>query len=77
MVTVHKTNIRRRPADRDRGGRPRGSVFKNTRQNRVKIREKKKLYIYQGLSKHQEVCFTPVTKVKKLIVIFCDLFVAI
>ena len=33
--------------------------------------------LYQGLSKHQEVCFTPVTKVEKLIVIFCDLFGAI
>ena len=28
----------------------------------------------QGLRKHQEVCFTPMTKVEKLIVIFCDLF---
>ena len=33
--------------------------------------------INQGLRKHQEVCFTPVTKVEKLIVIFCDLFNAI
>ena len=35
------------------------------------------LYIYQGLSKHQEVCFTPVTKIPKLIVVFWDLFGAI
>ena len=28
----------------------------------------------QGLSKHQEVCFTPVTKVEKNIVIFWDFF---
>ena len=35
------------------------------------------LIIDQGLSKHQEVCFTPLTKVEKLIVIFCDLFGAI
>ena len=27
----------------------------------------------QGLSKHQEVCFTPVTKMTKMIVIFWDL----
>ena len=33
--------------------------------------------IYQGLSKHQEVCFNPVTKVEKFIVIFWDLFGAI
>ena len=31
----------------------------------------------QGLSKHQEVCFTPVTKVEKFIVIFGHLFGAI
>ena len=29
--------------------------------------------IYQGLSKHQEVSSTPVTKVKKMIVFFGDL----
>ena len=33
--------------------------------------------LYQGLSKHQEVCFTPVTKIPKLIVVFCDPFGAI
>ena len=33
--------------------------------------------LYEGLSKYQEVCFTPVTKVEKLIVIFWDLFGAI
>ena len=33
--------------------------------------------IYQGLSKHQEVCFTPVTKVQKMIVVFWDLVGAI
>ena len=31
----------------------------------------------QGLSKHQEVSSTPVTKVKKLIVVFWDLLGAI
>ena len=31
----------------------------------------------QGLSKHQEVSYTPVTKVKKIIVGFWDLFGAI
>ena len=31
----------------------------------------------QGLSKHQEVCFTPVTKITKLILAFWDLFGAI
>ena len=35
------------------------------------------LCLYQSLSKHQKVCFTPVTKVEKMIVIFCDLFGAI
>ena len=34
-------------------------------------------HIYQGLSKHQEVGFIPVTKVKNIIVIFWDLFCAI
>ena len=33
--------------------------------------------INQGLRKHQKVCFTPVTKVEKLIVFLCDLFGAI
>ena len=33
--------------------------------------------IYQGLSKHQEVRFTPVTKITKLIVVFWDLSGAI
>ena len=37
----------------------------------------KAYYIYQGLSKHQEVCFTRVTKVKKMIVIFWNLLGAI
>ena len=31
----------------------------------------------QDLSKQQELCFTPVTNVKTLIVIFCNLFGAI
>ena len=34
-------------------------------------------FTYQGLNNHQEVCFTPVTKAEKLIVIFWDLFGAI
>ena len=34
-------------------------------------------HLDQGLRKHQEVWFTPVTKVEKFIVIFCDLFGAI
>ena len=34
-------------------------------------------HLYQGLSKHQEVSSTPVTKVTKLIVVFWDLFGAI
>ena len=34
-------------------------------------------YLYQSLSKHQEVGFTPVTKVPKLIVVFWDLVGAI
>ena len=33
--------------------------------------------IYQGPSKHQEIGFTPVTKVPKLIVFFSDLIDAI
>ena len=33
--------------------------------------------IDQGLRKHQEACFTPVTKMEKIIVIFCNLFGAI
>ena len=33
--------------------------------------------INQGLSKHPEVCFTPVTKVPKLIAVFWDLVGAI
>ena len=35
------------------------------------------LLVYQGQSKHQVVCFTPVTKVDQLIMIFWDLFGAI
>ena len=31
----------------------------------------------QGLSDHQEVCFTPVTKVKQIFVIFWDFLGAI
>ena len=34
-------------------------------------------YLDQGLNKHQEVSSTPVTKVKKIIVLFCDLLGAI
>ena len=33
--------------------------------------------LHQGLSKHQELCFTPVTKVEKLNETFCNLFGAI
>ena len=33
--------------------------------------------LHQGLSKHQEVCLTPVTKVKKIILISWDLLGAI
>ena len=36
-----------------------------------------RLSLDQGLSKHQEVGFTPVTKILKLIVIFWDLVGAI
>ena len=35
------------------------------------------LSLNERLSKHQEVCFTHVTKVEKLIVIFWDFFGAI
>ena len=35
------------------------------------------VYIYQGLSKHQEVGFTPVMKVTTLILVFFDLIGAI
>ena len=35
------------------------------------------LCLYQGLSKHQEGCFTPVIKVKTFNVIFRDLLGAI
>ena len=34
-------------------------------------------FCYIQVSKHQEVCFTPVTKVPKLIVVFLDLVGAI
>ena len=37
----------------------------------------KHTHVYQGLSKHQEVRFTPVTKITKLIVVFWDLSGAI
>ena len=36
-----------------------------------------RLSLDQGLSKHQEVGFTPVTKIPKLILVFCDLVGAI
>ena len=51
-------------AVQDRAGKIRGAVIEIEAIN-------------QGLSKHQEVSFTPVMKVEKFIVIFCNLFGAI
>ena len=53
------------------------SVQSQGREEKITFLVLTDLLLNQGLSKHQEVGFTPVTKLTNLVVVFLDLLVVI